>query len=567
MDNSLCKVKNLKILYPLFANTYLLPFYAKLSEHKLFSINNVDVDDKAYDWNEDDLCIRLEESISNLENQNIDGKNDYAIVFYATEKLRTAVTNKISLDIVKIFGNNLVTANFSQYIPRFIFVPYSIGIYKLSNEIEAIFNKLEKFKNINKKIFKSEKELLKNFPKISDNIFITYIEEHYSKIHFFSDTETEAKFIFEYIFKRTSNKGNIIELDNSTKPTFNVYCYSAPYSVYFLENFPEYLPFLNDKSFLNSNKYNTELKNDFKTNNYIYCTNSCDKNNCELKNILEEFHKKYFNIALTAPYSLENVYRDYIEKDKAKTPFRILKDVNSFARCISLHHEYSSQINKSYFGNLFNLYDDEDRSDGETFDSQLNIANTNIKEAFGILVFDYLLNRDVQVNSKKVDYFNSASRDLFENTFLNGKYFFLLNNIITIYYLIFRENINQSANRIEELKEILKNENIQFEEEQVYVAYHNYFLKNLIKSITSNTTGFNIENIKEFEKIKNNLENLTNFKYNRGINNLPLKEELINSINELKRAFNKICNAIIDDKTDFFTNDEKAKEKLKSLLR
>ena len=111
-----------RILYPFYANTYLLQYYA----NKKKILENHEVNTVEYKWNADDLNSKLKKQQD----------KDKISIFYAAYK--------ILRNLDKNYGpksGNIIRANFSFYKPRLIFIKFDIEIFNnyYNNEKKPIF--------------------------------------------------------------------------------------------------------------------------------------------------------------------------------------------------------------------------------------------------------------------------------------------------------------------------------------------------------------------------------------------------------------------------------------------
>lgn len=409
------------ILYPHFANTYLLPFYAG-SEKILTDYGKVNLEE--YNWNPNDLKSKL------ITHKN---KDDISI-FYGTDDFYQKSTKNLGI------SNKIIEATFSLYVPRFIFLPFDLKLFnKFYKNKEFGKKKLEDFIQPLKAISENN-SLKKLIPSFSD---IKGEFKSYSGCNFFSDTIPQSEQI--------KKKINSLNVFGNQGDKIRMLYYSASYSIYLFNLYPEYLPVYLD---ILEDPNNSEIIKFFKTNNYIYCKNksncSLSPNDCLVKKEIEQFHIEIFNDAKDVSNNLTDVYLDYVSKDFKKIPFHILQDVDCFSKAITLHHLYTVNDNKIKGVTLKKLVEDYEDITDEDFNVCLKEFRSTSKSLFFILILDYWTQKLNTIEFDDID--NFIPKLLLEKTFLSGRYYFIYKEFFKLSYFYFNSTL-PDTNRIKEVKE------------------------------------------------------------------------------------------------------------------
>lgn len=506
-NNDLQCIENsiIKVIYPHFANTYLLPYYVDKKEFLGKNASSV-----LCKWDNIDI-------ISKIDSEE---KGDI-FIFYATESIDTLINDKF-----KSFQ-----CDFSFYQPRLMFLPFSIELYKKHYQqleleshqltIDAIDNELDIVNLI--PTFEDIKEYLSQF-RLHDTIY--------------SDTSEQANYLRERLVLKEYFSSK------STSPYLKLLYYSAPYSIYLLNQYPEFLPVRLDHNWLNGER---DFQKYFKTYNYIYCKNSenCQlKNNCSLVNHLTKFYAERFFEAKSEPKLFYDIFNKYVEKNNEQIPFHIFKDVDCFAKAISLFHNYDSseeiqsiKLKISIYRNLTN----KQKGDSfKLFNKSLDDLKYSACAFYILLIYSYIFRQN---HNTKEFFFHNIARSLIDKNFLNGKYYFIYNAVLNTIYLDFRTKIKSITNNIEAIKAEAK-----ITEKEVYSIYRSFLFSHVIDTIKE----INLETSFNYLKyaIDFGFSNPTSSHF------IPFSEmDYKNSLYEIKETIKFVINEALKD--DMFSDDQK----------
>ncbi len=499
----------INILYPHFANTYLMPFYASRSKI-LTGYGNVSIEE--YNWSPNDLKGKL-----------ISYKNKEIVsIFYGTDELYQNATKSLGI------SNKIIEATFSLYVPRFIFLPFDLTLFnKFYKNKEFGKKKLEDFIQPLKAISENNglKKLIPSFSDIKKEF------RSYSGCNFFSDTIPQSEQI----------KKKIISLNvfGSQGDKVKILYYSASYSIYLFNLYPEYLPVYLD---ILDEPNNSEIIKFFKTNNYIYCKNksNCNlsPNKCLIKKEIEQFHIEIFNDAKDVSNNLTDVFLDYVSKDFKKIPFHILQDVDCFSKAITLHHLYTSNDNKVKGITLRKLVEEYPDITDEDFNVCLREFKSTSKSLFFILILDYWTNKLSTFEFDDIDIF--IPKLLLEKTFLSGRYYFIYKELFKLSFFYYNSTLPET-NRINEVK-ISCPDITDFD---IFSFYYDTILKDISKLKFQSEEKL-LENIKigfDFIDRMNNISNAkSEKKLNQSFNTIidaSYDRSVLSELNVIKKTIEK----------------------------
>jgi hypothetical protein len=500
----------IKVIYPHFANTYLLPYYV---ENKKILGRNASIE--VCKWDEGEIINKIKS-----ENEN------NILIFYGTNNTKRNLPLELKVDCV----------DFSFYQPRLMFIQFSIELYRN----HYVNKELEKYQIIIDAISKeNDLNIIPTFEDIKDYL-LNY------KLHeiIFSDTKEQANYL------RNRLKLSKYFSNDKTRPYIKLLYYSAPYTIYLLNQYPEFLPIRLDYKWLNSEK---DFKDFFMTYNFIYCKykTTCNLNkDCILKKYLLDFHIERFFEAREEPKILFDIFLKYVEKNEEQIPFHIFKDVDCFAKAISLHHQYNEDFKynsslKLKITNYQNLTNPVKGANFNKFNFLLNKLKENGIALYVLLLYSYIFQRD---NGKEDYLFNNIANSLIDRNFLNGKYFFIFRSIINLLYLDFLEKL-----KIHNLKKLIESEGVT--EREVYSIYMSYVFNHVLETIKNINDNISVE----FLKIAFKVTLSENLQYDL----IPITlEEFNNTIAEISDAKIKVENNYNNYR--FFTT--KQKESLSSVI-
>lgn len=499
----------IKVIYPHFANTYLLPYYVDKKQFLGKNASSV-----LCKWDNSDIIRKIDSE----ENGDI-------FIFYATESIDSLINGKF-----KSFQ-----CDFSFYQPRLMFLPFSIELYKKYYQqleleshqltIDAIDNELDII------------NLIPSFEDIKE-----YLSQYRLHETIYSDTIEQANYLRDKLVLEEYFSSKV------TSPYLKLLYYSAPYSIYLLNQFPEFLPIRLDHNWLNSEN---DFQKYFKTYNYIYCKHSdnCQlKDKCSLVNHLSKFYAERFYEAKTEPKLFYDIFNKYVEKNNEQIPFHIFKDVDCFAKAISLFHNYdSSEEIQSIQIKISKYHDLTNKQKGDSFKS-FNKSLEDIKYSavafYVLLIYSYILKQN---QNNKEYFFQNIARSLIDKNFLNGKYYFIYKAILNTIYLDFRFKIKNITNNIETIKDKAK-----ISEKEVYSIYRSFLFSQVIDAIkeTNLDTSFNY------------LKYAMNFKFSKptSSNYIPFSEkDYQNSIDEINETIKIVFENA--QSNDIFSEDQKTQLK------
>jgi hypothetical protein len=412
--------KSIILYYPYFANTFLLNHSIKYN-----GLLGDGVDSEIIRWDKDILVQTL---LKEKESQRD------VLIFFATDRLLDRKTI-LSINI----DENIEKIEFSFYQPQFVFIPFSIEAYRLCYA-EKNFEKhsllIDGFNNN-----------LTNIPSFSDERLSSYFKKFKLSSTIYSDTIKEAEFLLERIKEKA-----FFSID-ANQPELKLLYYGAPYSIYLLNQYPEFLPIRID--FLNPNE-DEKFKNLFDTKNVIYCKlrKECEyKDKCIISEKIKNFHKTIFDQAKENPRSLADIYYKFVQENTEQIPFHIFKNVDCFTKAITYHHKYNDLSvdpkTKAFTYSLELLTSNKHPEDYNFYSRSYSSFRRNVLAYFILLVYHYILIRD----QTKDLYFKEIAISLMNRAFLNGKYYFLFQNIIKTLYVKFCKEIENVPNPINKFRD------------------------------------------------------------------------------------------------------------------
>lgn len=401
--------KNILLYYPYFANTFLLNYSIKCD-----GLLGGKATSEIIKWDKEALIDTLK--------KEKESKNDI-LIFFATERM---------LEDVFFSSFNIEKFDFSLYLPRFVFIPFSIEAYRLCYADKN-------FENYSL-LIDGFKEDLSKIPSFSDSKLQTYLKRFKLSSTIYSDTPNEANSLNDII--RASN----IFCNEVDKPEMKLLYYGAPYSIYLLNEYPEFLPIRIDS--LNLTDENN-IKKSFETKNIIYCKSkiSCElRDKCIVKEKIEDFHKNIFEKAKENPKTLADIYYMFVQENKEQIPYHIFKNVECFTKAITYHHKYLRQeidpkIN-IFTSNLKELTSEDNTQDNIEYSKSHNSFKENAFSYFILLVYHYIINKE----DIKELIFKEITLSLKDKTFLNGRYYYLFQNIVKTLYVIFFNELKKFSN-------------------------------------------------------------------------------------------------------------------------
>jgi len=407
--------RNILLYYPYFANTFLLNHSIKHEE-----LLGQGVGSQIIKWDKDILI----ETIQKEMKSEID-----VLIFFATDGLLDSKTiSSINID------ENIEKIEFSFYQPQFVFIPFSIEAYRLCYA-EKNFEK-------HSLLIDGFNENLANIPSFSDERLSSYLKKFKLSSTIFSDTSKEAEFLIEKI----KEKGFF-----STKvdaPELMLLYYGAPYSIYLLNQYPEFLPIRID--FLNPIE-DEKFKTLFDTKNIIYCKSrkTCEfKDSCIIKEKIKNFHRNIFDQAKENPRSLVDIFNRFVQENTEQIPFHIFKNVECFTKAITYHHKYNKHSidskTKAFTSSLALLTSNKHPEDYVVYSQSYTLFKEHTLAYFILLIYHYIL---IKEHVKDL-FFKEIAISLMNKAFLNGKYYYLFQNIIKILYLKFYKEIESEPNPI-----------------------------------------------------------------------------------------------------------------------
>jgi hypothetical protein len=411
--------KNIILYYPYFANTFLLNHSIKYK-----GLLGAGVDSEIIRWDKDILIQTLMKEKESARE---------VLIFFATDRLLDSATiSSINID------ENIEKIEFSFYQPRFVFIPFSIEAYRLCYA-EKNFEK-------HSLLIDGFNSNLTNIPSFSDERLSSYLKKFRLSSTIFSDTSKEAEFLLERIKERGFFNINV------NQPELKLLYYGAPYSIYLLNQYPEFLPIRID--FLNPNE-DEKFKNLFDTKNIIYCKLRKDckfKDKCIIKEKIKNFHIDIFDQAKENPRSLADIYYRFVQENTEQIPFHIFKNVDCFTKAITYHHKYSDRTidskTKAFTSSLALLTSNKHPEDYISYSKSYSSFKENALAYFILLIYHYILKRELI----KDLFFKEIAISLMNKAFLNGKYYYLFQNIIKTLYLKFNKEIENVPNPIKNFK-------------------------------------------------------------------------------------------------------------------
>ncbi|GHV21087.1 hypothetical protein FACS1894174_03990 [Bacteroidia bacterium] len=445
--------------YPLFANTYLLPyFYSTTFQRNKTDNSLINTDDlkllKVSKWGN----ATWKEIIDVINKETTEQKNIY--LFYSRDILgndiiKNEIENGFRIEIKNSDNDegilkyskftltsdttqyHLKKIDFCRYYPHFIFFDFSIDIFQELYCKKEIFN-YNTISNFLTEYFLDIIPILSGAVQDKMRKFINNQINQINQIRIFSDTPEEAeelRSLIEEICKLTEIRvmNNITSLDLNTwkdKNTFNIYFYSAPYNIIFLKKKYQYLPF------------RLELRSDTATNNFDNFNTACyliskeefDADN-KLCDNLDEFFKYVFWKAKETPEHFYDITKSFNFISATEKPAIIFENEYCFAKSISLfinpedikkapklnklsaHENYDELLSKKLlFESLFN------RSHNKEYDKSKNELLDKVRYIYSLIALNYLISNIEKIHLLKAKSFSSICEALQNTTFNAGFY-------------------------------------------------------------------------------------------------------------------------------------------------
>jgi len=405
------------IHYPFFANVYVLPyFYSKIIQE-----NNKQGDFiKLSEWGKDANT----DIIRNIEN---DSRQIH--LFYSLdigEKVSKSLNTKSDWYYKKVL--------FCKYYPMFIFFDFSVDTFLKFYEKE----KISKYNSTSDFLTEHFVDII---PEISfDSCFFSYLDElKVESINIYSDTPEEADIIKEMIDKSQKKiKGKRLPISvvrefalrsSTQQNSFNIYYYSAPYNIIFLQNKYQYLPFKIKVIDVDYDKFSTYA--------FIIGKKVQEVSNLEeiINNIgdkTEEFFQYVFWKAKETPEHFAEVTESFNKHSAIIHPSIIFDNEYSFAKCLSLHVDPESinepiKINKEekriskrlVFESLFGYAYSHNI---HYYQEKELLLSKNIKQVYSLIALNYLMDNTEKISSFKEKSFTSICEALNDATFNEGFY-------------------------------------------------------------------------------------------------------------------------------------------------
>lgn len=412
-DCSCIDKKNIFLYYPYFANTFLLNYSIKYE-----GLLGNTADSEIIKWDRESLIDTL--------NKEKESDKDI-LIFFATKRM---------LDDAFFSSTNIDEFDFSLYLPRFIFIPFSIEAYRSCYSGKNFEDKYSL-------LIEGFKENLSEIPSIYDENIRAYLKHFKLSETIFSDTPEEAKEIVAQLEKLNFFRRE----DNS--PELRLLYYGAPNAIYLLNKYPEFLPIRIDSlDFVREN----ELHKYFDTKIVLYCKhlNNCEyKDRCIIRSKIENFHKIIFDKAKENPKTLADIYNRFVQENKEQIPYQIFQNVECFSKAITYHHKYKTNTVdpkiRAFTSELKNLSSFDYKLDFNTYIQSRKLFKENALAYYILLVFHYIINNEKALQKLS---FREIASSLRDKAFLSGKYFLLYQNIIKTLYAQFLFEINSTINPI-----------------------------------------------------------------------------------------------------------------------
>lgn len=500
----------IKVIYPHFANTYLLPYYVDNKEFLGKKASSV-----SCKWDNNEILNKIDSD----ENSDI-------FIFYATESINALIKDKF-----KSFQ-----CDFSFYQPRLMFLPFSIELYKKH------YQKLDlESHQLTINAIDNETDIVNLIPTFED--IKDYSSQFRLQDTIYSDTLDQANYLRErLVLKKYFSQ-------EATDPSIKLLYYSAPYSIYLLNQFPEFLPVRLDYDWLNCQD---DFRRYFKTFNYVYCkkiANCQHKDNCSLVNQLTKFYDERFFEAKSEPKLFYDIFNKYVEKNNEQIPFHIFKDVDCFAKAISLYHNYDAskeiQSIKLKIATYRSLTIKQRGDSFKSFNNHLDELKHTACSFYILLVYSYIFKQN---HNTKEYLFHNIAKSLLDKNFLNGKYYFIYNAILNAIYLDFRSKINNTHNKIDSIiKEAM------ISEKEVYSIFKSFLFSQVIESI------IDISLDTSFDYLKNAID----FKFSKLLSSviIPFSEkDFQNTVNEIRETINVVLNNAQSE--NMFSDEQKKQLKI-----
>lgn len=231
-------------------------------------------------------------------------------------------------------------ANFTSYIPRFVFLNNNLYTKKLLSSLHFKENLID----FNSSNFSEYNNIKENYINL-DSVVNEIITDGITSLNIYTDTLNEAKDILEEYstyFKTVNyyDKNNISSIginkeSRNDSNSLDIYYYGAPTSFHFLKRKERFFPVL-----LNPEK----LKNGITTMFCIHYNTKVDATTIEkIENSLNEYHKNLFDTAIleNGAECLNNVRLAYNKYARLIRHDSYFHKPQSFANCIALYNVYN----------------------------------------------------------------------------------------------------------------------------------------------------------------------------------------------------------------------------------
>jgi hypothetical protein len=432
-DCSCLDKKNIFLYYPYFANTFLLNYSIKYE-----GLLGDNADSKIIKWDRESLIDTL--------NKEKDSDKDI-LIFFATKRM---------LEDKFFLSANIEEFDFSLYLPRFVFIPFSIEAYRSCYSGKNFEDKYSS-------LIDAFKEDFSEIPSINDESIKAYLKHFKLSETIFSDTPEEAYKIAEKL--KTLNCFS----KDDVSPELKLLYYGAPYAINLLNMYPEFLPIRIDSIDLAKE---SELQKYFDTKIVIYCKslNKCEcKDRCIVKEKIKNFHKIIFDKAKENPKTLAEIYNRFVQENHEQIPYQIFQNVECFSKAITYHHKYTTQTVgneiRAFTSALKDLSTLDYKFDYRTYIQSRQSFKEYALAYYILLVFHYIINNEKNLQKFSFKEIASSLRD---KAFLNGKYYLLFQSIIKTLYAKFLFEINDTNNPI---KVFCSEHNLDVESKMIYYQF------------------------------------------------------------------------------------------------
>ncbi|GHT88270.1 hypothetical protein FACS189474_3210 [Bacteroidia bacterium] len=520
--------------YPLFANTYLLPyFYSKLFEQEDSGLL------KNSNWG-NTVYKEIIEVIDKEKQEETGGKIH---LFYSRElssdlkkeilleytspelQAKSSTSKPENITLTSISNGSkyyLKRVDFCRYFPRFLFFDFSVDIFQklYGSDNVSKYNAIANFLT---------EHFLNIIPvfDIKNNAVSTFLKDNgIKKIQIFSDTPDEAQRLSVLVYKDLRSIGNndvtITVINNETlsnlntlncEKTFNIYFYSAPYNILFLKKKYQYLPFqLQSPSGFQ----------DFDTACYLISHKEFDTDN-KLKNGLDSFFRYIFWKARETPEHFYKITQSFNFISAVKQPFVIFENEYCFAKCLSLFinpediekdfrdkkDEENSISKRLIFESLFN------NSHSEDYEKRKKKLLDNVKQIYTLIALNYLIDNIEKIHLFRTKSFSSVCEAL-QNTIFNIGFYNKVFELFIKYQVeqFIEYSIMETANKISNpIDEAINRHQIRKEKicQRLIFEIKYHFNQVLIKECQAEdvflTTNKNIFVLEELLKPTSHLEN------------------------------------------------------------